>query len=432
MRTVQFQRVFDRIVRMMGRDAKDDINDNMRDGIIDHVNDRVGTIAQLWNWPEWDVTEERAFRQVWNPNHQYKKVSDTDGQPDEVFYIPNTTYYKVNPDAASNPPVGESPVDTPSIPPVHWLQLDNPIDTYVEYDQVCKRAIGVVRGVFGQNPTVMPSGGCCSAGIKYMPSEKGLQIKGSAGPTVFILYSMPIPEYTITPFVAGKTYPRASIVLDPTVGECFQALQDTQALPADATQWKRVPFLEAWEDYVVWGAFSDCLMEYDQGGMEDLQAKMVLSQHADQNADDMMQQEIDVLATQGQVLHWKAFPRYGYQTQSCWRDSQDWSGGTVTSLTDACEDDLGWVYPSPPQIPQITWEFHPEVISVDGLALALIQLPTINRLSGSLVEIVVGPSGDRQRTVWQILSGAANPLDGGQKAPLDYDPVNNNKHWELV
>ena len=430
MRTVPIQKVFDRIIRMLGRDAKEDINDDLRDAVVDHINDRVQTIAQIWNWPEWNVTEERAFRQVWNANHQYKKVSDTDGQPDEVFYIPNTTYYKVNPDEPVDPPVGTSPV---AVTPGHtyWVQLDSPIDTYVAYDQVCKRAIGVVRGVYPMNPLLMNTGCGCSSPLKYMPSEKGLQISQSSGPTVFILYSMPMPEYTMTPFVAGKTYPRASIVFDPTVGECFQALADTNSIPADANQWKRVPLLAVWENYVVWGAFKDCLMEYDPDGMADLQAKMVLAQNAEETCNDEIQYQVDILAAQGQVLRWKAFPRYGYQLNG-WRDSQDWSGGAVTTLTDACEDDLGWVYPSPPQVPQITWEYHPEVVSVDGAALALIQLPTVNRMAGSIVQIVIGASGDRQSMLWQILAGPANPSDGGSKTPNDYDAIFNNKHWEKV
>jgi hypothetical protein len=428
MRTVTLQKVFNRIIRMLGHNPKDDITDDIRDAITDHINDRVQTIAQVWNWPEWDITEERAFRQVWNANHQYRKASLLDGKPDEVFYIPNTTYYKANPASLIDPPLGTPPTSlSPGNP--FWIPLDNPIDTYVGYDQVCKRSIGIVRGVFSSNPISAPLGCNCSSNIKYMPSEKGIQIKGTVGPTVFLLYSMPMPEFTMIPFVLGKTYTRGSLVLDPTIGECFQATVDTTSLPSDNTQWNRVPFLKVWENYTVWGAFKDSLMEYDQDGMTDLQNRMVLAQNAEQTCNDEIQQQVDVLAAQGQVLHWKPFPRNGYQT-SCWRDSQDWSGGTVDTLTDACEDDLGFVYPTPVSTPMVSWRFYNELVSVDGIVPSLVQVPTVLLMPGSIAEFVIGPAGARQRNTWQLLAGGGDTSDPGQKRPLDYDSIQNPVHWE--
>ena len=411
---------------MLGREAKADITDDMRDAVVDHINDRVQTIAQIWNWPEWDITEERAFRQVWNDSHQYKKVSDTDGQPDEVFYIPNTTYYRVDPDSPGDPTIGIPPN---GIAATGWLPMDNPIDTYVAYDQVCKRAIGIVRGVFPINPLLMPQGCGCSSNLKYMPSEKGVQISHPSGPTVFILYSMPLPEYTATPYIPGKTYARSDLVLDPTTGECFQALNATTSLPSDPGQWKRVPFLKSWENYTVWGAFKDCLMEYDPAGMDDIQAKMVLAQNAEQTCNDEIQQQVDILAAQGQVLHWKAFPRYGFQL-STWRDSQNWSGGSVTTLTDACESDLGWIYPSPVATPMVSWRYYNQIVSVDTTSPSLVEVATVLLMPGSIAEFYLGPSGARERNTWQLLAGGGDMTDPGQKRPNDYNAVTNNVHWE--
>ena len=34
--------------------------------ISDNLNARVQTAWFLWEWPEWTITEERAFRQIWN------------------------------------------------------------------------------------------------------------------------------------------------------------------------------------------------------------------------------------------------------------------------------------------------------------------------------------------------------------------------------
>jgi len=59
----------------------------MSRAIVEHINERVETVLQAWDWPEWQLTEERAYRQIWDSTRQYKRVSDKDGKPDEVFYL---------------------------------------------------------------------------------------------------------------------------------------------------------------------------------------------------------------------------------------------------------------------------------------------------------------------------------------------------------
>src|SRR4029453_14565964 len=122
------------------------------------------------------------------------------------------------------------------------------------------------------------------------PSEKGIDVAG-AGPTTFITYKMPVPQYTIIPYVIGKIYNPGDVIFDPTIGECLQALALTAALPADPAFWKRVPFLEKWAMYVEWGAYADCLSELDNN--ENLQVNLALAQLADGKALDGFQREVD-------------------------------------------------------------------------------------------------------------------------------------------
>lgn len=332
MRTTPFQAIFNQMVRLHGRDPRKEIPSDMRDAIVDHINDRVRTIWQGWRWPEWEITEERAFRQVWNAAHQYMRVNPGTGQPDEVFYLgsgfvtasgsfgANFGYYRVIASAANDPPIGTVPTN-----PAYFAAL-SPVDTFIEYDQPCKRAIGIVRGIYSRNPR---SPTCHSdGGLRYTPSEKGVDVCCSGNPTVFLTHTLPCPSYTMTPYVVGKTYVRGNVVFDPSTGECFQAFMSTILVPSDTSAWNWVPFLDVWSDYCSKGAFADSLMEFDQGGNGELQAKMVLNQYWNQQADDSLQAEVDALTTQGQKLQWNFCRK-----TSCVCESESWSGATLVTIS---------------------------------------------------------------------------------------------------
>ena len=73
-------------------------------------------------------------------------MNPLNGNPDAVLYLPNTTYYVVLQCALMDPPVGTLPTNT-----TYW-QVLTPVDSYIEYDQPCKRSIGVVSGVYKEDP----------------------------------------------------------------------------------------------------------------------------------------------------------------------------------------------------------------------------------------------------------------------------------------
>jgi len=110
----------------------------------------------------------------------------------------------------------------------------------------------------------------------------------------------------------------------------------------------------------------------------------------------------------------------------------------VTTLTDACDDELGWIYPAPPPpvLPDpCDTTYHPEIVSiltVDGTP-SLEGLATAPRaITCTQITITIIVSGSPEAQIWRLDSGAADPLDGGQVAPADYDLVSNNKHWLKV
>ena len=418
---------------MLGRDPLAEVPQDMARGILEHINERVETIHQAWDWPEWTVTEERAFRQVWNSGHQYKRASDIDGLPDEVFYLgdgfipggdfgDNHGYYRVIISGITDPPIGTLPSDD-----TYWELMDEPIDSYVAYEQVCRKSIGRVMGVYRGNPRL---NGCGGSGLMFKPSQFGIDVRGCGNETVFLTYMMPLPVYTIVPRVVGKTYVFGDVVFYPTTGECYRALDTTTNVPTNTTDWAIIPFLEKWATFVVQGAFADCLWEFDQGGNDDLQAKAAIAAKAEEKANKAFEARLDELAAQGQVLKYS----FCKAKCGCWCESVAFSGGAVTTLTEECEGG-GPEFPPPPPVTACDTSYHSEIVAIltaDGTP-SLEELDTTSRrITCTLISIVIVVSGSPEVQQWRLDSGAADGGDDGQVAPADYDATSNNKHWVKV
>lgn len=403
---------------MRGMDPRRRLSLDMQLALIEHVNKRVEDAILAWTFPEWVTTEERAFRQVWRSDKQYLRNNPATRLPDEVFDIPTVTYYRVNKDALADPPVGTLPTDTTYFTPLDSAEVNR----YIEYDQPGKRAIGTVLGIYASDPRMAYSN---ARGLCFMPSEFGIDVYNPPNPTVFVMYVRPKPIYTMQPQLVGRVYTRGTVVFDPASNECFRALLDTAQDVTDTNAWTRVPFLDAWYNYVRYGAYADSFGEVDP--TLPINDKLILKQDADQKAMDALQSQIDALVNQGQRLRWNFRKR-----NRCWCESIVWSGGTVTTLTDIDEPD--WIYPVTPEQPAVKWMYRPEIVSIDGTAPSLKTFPTRLYLAGSLIELVVTEAdGTKESQRWQLEDGpASDDTDPGQLVPNDYEGTTNSKHWVRV
>jgi hypothetical protein len=422
MRTVPFKTVVDAVVRLHGIDPRGDVPSDLLNAVVDHANARVETALLAWDWQEWNRTEERAYRQTWNAATQFKRVNG-DGVPDEFFYIPNMTYYGVLATAVSDPPIGTLPTNTTYFTPITVL------DTYLQYDQPCKRSIGQVLGIYSANPRT----NCCNNGscYRYHPSEFGVDICSGRGPTVFVWYQMPTPRYSMTPYLVGKTYNRGDVVFDPITGECYQALSTTTLAPASGP-WNRVPFLQKWFNFVRFGAFADSLGEIDRSGTLDPNVQIAAGQNAEAKAMNALQQQIDSMVMQGQKLRWnfKGCGRY-------WCESLPWNGsGTVSTLTDECQADAGWVYPPEPGTVFVT-----EIIGViSGITPLIVGQDYIDVVFGSaqpsvdwtpLETSIVNTVDPTPVNVWPGV--ISNQTENGFRLQLNGTPDsgNYNLYWSI-
>jgi len=439
-RTVQFKSVFDAIARRHDLDPKGDaILSDAAETICERMNARVDKGSRVWEWPDFFITEERAYRQIWNSTRQFH-VNGENGKPDEVFYMPNVAthsldgaaYYRVKNEGAGDPPTGNLPTDE-----TYWEPID-PLDRYIALDQVCKRPIGEMIGVYAGNPRLTTPQPLC-----YHISGKGIDVCGYGGLTVFVTY-VPRPErYTMVPYIDGKTYNRGDLVYRSGTGECYQALStNVNKVPEnEPTYWRWVQFPAFLAEYVKAGVYADTLRDTDNSDRspDQVAARRQLASDADAQAEDFLVTEIDWRRAQGQRFKYQpwGFPVAWAPSYPCYCYSPPWNGETngqsnVTTLTDECECATGYMpMPGPPTM--MAEEYHPEIVSLTGPEEPSLQsLDTATKAVASKVSITLVIGGSRQEQPWGLYGGQADPEDPGQVQPHDWNLASNNKHWERL
>src|SRR5262245_26140157 len=159
MRITRFQSIYEDIVRRHGLDPTGDaITYDTARAIAERINQRVRMAFEAWSFPELTLTEERAFRSVWNDTRQLHIG-------EEIFFIPSVKYYKVRTDLASDLPIGTPPA-TQAVTGGPWVTNAafftdlTLVDSFIEYDQTCKRSIGRALGVYSQNPRTINPRSC--------------------------------------------------------------------------------------------------------------------------------------------------------------------------------------------------------------------------------------------------------------------------------
>jgi hypothetical protein len=388
--------VFKPVMRRLGLnpDTPDLASMDLALSVSDHINERVRKGWFYWPFPEFTLTEERAFRPVWNGSLQFYAG-------DELFYIPTFKYYRVT----GNPPVG-----TPPTAPTDDFEEFTCTDCYIAWNQVCRKTISSILAVYPANP----DNGACYPRLPIRPSSRGINVYGDHGATVFVNFQRPVPRFTLQPFMQGRTYALGDLAFFPETKDCFIATNNAGAY------WQKVLFPEVLSEYVKGGVYADCLLETDIGDSADkVQTRNAKAAIAAAEAEENLTGEIDSLIAQGQRYHWQAPRRYWHP----------WSSdGVVTTLTDACDSDYG---PVPPEMALgATFQYMPWIVSLTGPEPSLAGVPTNGLLETSAVLIIIVVGGSRQDQTYQLRHGAADPADPGHVAPQDYSPTTNNKHWE--
>lgn len=418
MRTVTFQTVYDGVLQRLGLDPLI-ANTTQADArmIAGKITKRARLALRSWDFLEWSHTEERAFRPIWNLTRQFYRANPGTGLPDELFYLTNTTYYRVKTGSSilSDPPIGTLPTDT------NYFEVLSPVDTFIELDQGGQHAIGQMLGVYSSNPRL---NGCGRRGLNFIPSEMGIDVCAPCGPTVFIHYLLPEPVYSKRPYVPLKTYGAGERVFQPADGNVYRARgTTTNNAPPNATYWILEPVLEVLANYLEAGAYADSLRGTQPGETEEeMAARLKNVAMAAAEAAEVLEQEIDSLQAQGQRHYYTLF---GRRRWGCRCASQPWNGGAVTTLTE--EEHTDYIYPTPTPPPQVADKrYVPSIKSIDGSVVpGLATYATAGLPLNFMIQIYTGQEA-------RLDAGPADPADPGQVAPLDYSLATNNRHWTEV
>lgn len=234
------------------------------------ANSNVRYAWEFWDWPELTITEERAFRTVWDASLSYSTGED-------VYYIPTKSYYT----AIVNTSSGDLPTDNTKFSPI----ASGALDTYIARFQRGKQNIGRVIAVYDRNPRL----NAIALGWRYRPGPNGIDVPLTSGPTVWITFLPEPSRFTATPYAAG-TYNYEDVVYDPTSGNCYLSLVDnnTDALTV-ASSWLLQPMPYTISEYVKYATASDAA--------DDMQT----SAQFRAMADEKLHRQIDMLIEEGEV-----------------------------------------------------------------------------------------------------------------------------------
>jgi hypothetical protein len=315
LRTSNFGEVSDSILRRHGLDPLVSTEHDVLRAVVEHVNNRLETAWSYWEWPQLQMLQERAFRTIWANNIQFYRTN-AEGVPDE-FYDPQTQlYYRVIATALTDPPVGTVPTNGT------FFETFDLTDRYILLDQLNQTPIGDMLAVFDTDPRI--NANHYASKLPFRPMDREITVTwAGTGPTVWLLFRTEPAKFTAIPYMSGKTYRQGNTIFHPADRECYQANQDspTGDPAAQPTQWTKVGFPSIFRRYVVAGAYADGLRETDPSENDPvkLQIRDTKIQIADAEAESYLQQEVDRLATAGQVYRygdfnpikwWRSYSRY--------------------------------------------------------------------------------------------------------------------------
>jgi hypothetical protein len=417
MKTVNFRDdVLFPAAELLGIDVATDFLNDFARPLARSVNSKLREGWDFWDWPELTLTEERAFRRIWNPQSQFVPG-------DEVFFIGTMSYYAVRRNPPLDPPVGTSPTDISYFEPLTLT------DRYIAYEQDCRGTIGDVYGVYATNPRL--NGGCGVLALEFRPSEKGIDVVPWAGPTVFVHYKLRVPQFTIEGYDPARAY-KANDLIYWTDGEVYRARSNTTATDPGTVFWAKMAMPYTLSEFVKYAAAAE--MADDAYTKASLRA----------DAEAAIRREVDKLLIQGERHFYRmgGAPQLRYiplgVSSFWWSVSPPWTStsGTVTTLTEQCEDE--WGVPVLDLAIKPTAQFLPYIDSLRGSSSSLEYLSTTDLGTLSVVEFLspveVAPGiFTNAESFWQLMAGPADSARPSEEvAPLDYAVGTNERHWLKV
>lgn len=217
---------------------------------LTHLNRTVNRrLQEAWLrdwWPDLMISAERHWRDAWSAQAYAEDA--------EVWHAASEAYYQANAATLST--------DVPGVSS-KWTELTD-LDAYIEREQAGETVIGLVRGVFDDDPEFTDT----PRRREWRLGAHGVHILGDSVPVSAWVWFMENPtEFSGADWSAAATYATGArrYFSSSTVGfegDYYEALAATtagQSPESHPEKWSVVPFPQAFRPFVVQGAYADWL-----------------------------------------------------------------------------------------------------------------------------------------------------------------------------
>lgn len=242
--TVPFRRVVDGILARC-QTFFDVTDERQRMALDSFLNARFAEGWTFGPWPEWTVSEQRAFAEDWSATTAYA-VGDV------VWVESAALYYQ-----ALTAHTGQNPVTKTA----DWAVLAGPIDRLLLAEATGKTALGRIWSVTNADVEATE----LYRTYAWQPVETGIRVCGPAPDRVWVRFGRRAPEFSARVWEEGKTFARGDVVMAPDdvatfkiEGDCYRSELDQNA----AQVWVWVPFPAVLERWVVNAVASDMQRQY--------------------------------------------------------------------------------------------------------------------------------------------------------------------------
>jgi hypothetical protein len=242
---VQTVKILYDVARRIGLDPDTNLSPDQAEEILGFMDDRLREGWEMYDFLDITLTEERAFRNAYDPSVCYNAG-------DYVWDWDTRSYYQ-----AVTSGVG-GPLSNPKL----WTPFSKVSPAYVEWQQIGQNPIGTAFKAY----TVNPYEDVTAIDIGFTVSRRGLELISKDCPaTVWLQFRLPYPGLGQFNWSSTQTYALG----DPTLynGDTYHSLVDgnlNQSPDAFPAVWAlfRVPYPLA--KFITQAAYSDTLITNGQ------------------------------------------------------------------------------------------------------------------------------------------------------------------------